>query len=197
MYVGVRSSQADPLEDATIAAEARFCTLYDQCYRAIHDYCRRRVDVEHVDDAVAETFLVAWRRIDEVPAGRDALHWLYRVAYRVIGHDWRGGNRRRRLDRRLSSQRPSEAITPEDHAVVGGECERVVAALARLKPSDAELLRLVAWEGLSPPELASVLDISPNTASQRLSRARKRLVREFDRPEDPDRSPAARQGGER
>lgn len=185
------------MEDATIAAEARFCALYDQFYRSITDYCRRRVDVEHVDDTVAETFLVAWRRIDEVPDSRDALHWLYRVAYRVIGHDWRGGNRRRRLDRRLGSQRPGRAVTPEDQAVVGEECERVVAALERLKPADAELLRLVAWEGLGPPELASVLDVSPNAASQRLSRARKRLVREFDRPADPDRSPAVRNGGER
>jgi RNA polymerase sigma-70 factor (ECF subfamily) len=33
-------------------------------------------------DVVAETFLVAWRRLDDVPA--DPLPWLYGVARRVL-----------------------------------------------------------------------------------------------------------------
>ena len=67
-----------------------FAQLYQRHHGSIRSYCRRRLATDRVDDAVAEIFLTAWRRIDDVPAGDDALLWLYRVAYRVIGHEWRG-----------------------------------------------------------------------------------------------------------
>ena len=80
-------------------------------YRPIRDYCRRRVAADVVDDAVSEVFLTAWRRLDDVPAGDAALVWLYGVAYRVIGHQWRTTARRRRLDVRMRSvvDRPASA----------------------------------------------------------------------------------------
>ncbi len=67
------------------------------------DYCRRRLASDLVDDAVAETFLTAWRRLADVPVGEQALVWLYGVAYRMIGHQWRSTARRRRLETRLRS----------------------------------------------------------------------------------------------
>jgi RNA polymerase sigma-70 factor (ECF subfamily) len=66
--------------------EARFGELYRRYYRPVRDYCRRRVAADAVDDVVAEVFLRVWRRLADVPAGRDALVWLYGVAYRAIGH---------------------------------------------------------------------------------------------------------------
>ena len=69
--------------------DALFTELYRRHYRPIRDFCRRRVAGDLVDDAVAETFLTAWRRFEDVPAGDEALLWLYGVAYRVIGHQWR------------------------------------------------------------------------------------------------------------
>ena len=71
------------------AAEARFTQLYARFYSPIRAYCNRRVLSEAGDDAVAEVFLTMWRRFDEVPEGDAALVWLYGVAYRVIGHQWR------------------------------------------------------------------------------------------------------------
>ena len=70
--------------------EARFTQLYRRHHTAIHDYCKRRVPDEMVDDVVAEVFLTAWRRLDEVPDGDATGLWLFRVAYRVVGHQWRG-----------------------------------------------------------------------------------------------------------
>ncbi|MGA2013433.1 MAG: sigma-70 region 4 domain-containing protein [Solirubrobacteraceae bacterium] len=48
-------------------------------------------------------------------------------------------------------------------------------ALARLPERDREVLLLVAWEGLSTQQAATVLDCSPRTFSMRLHRARRRL----------------------
>ena len=151
-----------------------------------------------VDDAVAETFLTAWRRLDDVPAGDEALVWLYGVAYRVIGHQWRSTARRRRLEDRLRSvvHRPASAA---DESVIDGDEHRLVLdAAARLGDTDAEVLRLVAWEQLSVADIAAVLEIAPNAVKQRLHRARRNLAREYRRLESrPTSTPVAPTGGAR
>jgi RNA polymerase sigma-70 factor (ECF subfamily) len=156
--------------------EHRFVGIYERCARPITAFCLRRVDSDRVDDAVAETFLVAWRRIDNVPRGRDELLWLYRVAGNVVRHEWRASARRRRLGNRMAALRPVGDDDPADRAIANAEHDAVAAALERLDADDAELLMLVAWERLKPAALATVLGVSPNTASQRASRARRRLA---------------------
>ena len=180
-------------------AEAAFGELYDRWYADVWAYCRRRVPAERTDDVVAETFLTAWRRIDDVPDGLAARPWLYRVAYRTVGHEWRAGSRRRRLETRLRYVRPAREVTPEESTVADDELARVIEAARRLRHDDAELLRLVAWERLPTAEIAEVLDIAPNTVSQRVRRARARLAEQFARSEgrSTDRTAAVRQGGAR
>ncbi len=178
--------------------EARFGQIYARCYDAIWDYCSRRVEVDAVDDAVADTFLTVWRRIDEVPSGEEALMWTYGVAYRVIGHQWRSTARRRRLQGRLRTVdfRP---VAAEDEVTLDGDGYRLVlAALSRLGDADAEVLRLVAWEQLSIAEIASVLGMEPDAVRQRLHRARRRLAHEYGRLQSrPISPPAAPAGGVR
>jgi RNA polymerase sigma-70 factor (ECF subfamily) len=134
-----------------------------------------------VDDAVAETFLTAWRRLDDVPAGAEALVWLYGVAYRVIGHQWRSTARRRRLEARLGSVVRRPASGADESVIKHDDCRLVLVAAARLRPTDAEVLRLVAWEQLSIDDIAAVLEIVPNAVKQRLHRARRNLAREYRR----------------
>lgn len=178
--------------------DVRFAQLYARCYRPIRDYCSRRVAGDAIDDVVADTFLTVWRRLSEVPAGEDALVWVYGVAYRVIGHQWRSSARRRRLQDRLRSVvgRPVAAV--DESVVDGDESRLVLAALARLGENDIEVLRLVAWEHLSVADVAAVLGIEPDAARQRLHRARRSLAREYDRLQSrPISAPAARTGGVR
>ena len=94
------------------AADAAFVELYDRYYRPVRHFCRRRLAEDLVDDAVAETFLTAWRRLDEVPPAEHALVWLNGVAYRVVGHQWR------------SALAPATARGPValDRAAVRGRC---------------------------------------------------------------------------
>jgi RNA polymerase sigma-70 factor (ECF subfamily) len=53
--------------------------------------------------------------------------------------------------------------------------------LARLDDADRELLALSAWEGLSPSEIAVVLELPAVTLRSRLHRARRRLRTELSR----------------
>jgi RNA polymerase sigma factor (sigma-70 family) len=162
--------------------EARFAELYARCHRAIRGYCSRRVAADAVDDAVAETFLTVWRRLDDVPDGDEAaLVWTYGVAHRVIGHQLRTTARRGRLHDRLRSVGSPPAAATEESAVGLDERRLVLAALARLSHTDAEVLRLVECAQLSSADVAAALRIEPDAARQRLHRARRNLARAYGR----------------
>lgn len=159
---------------------ARFRGLYEAHIRAVTAYCVRRLSPDRVDDAVAEVFLVAWRRIADVPTGDEERLWLFGVAYNVVSHEWRSSTRRQRLATRLGSLRIVDAESPEDSIVRGEQAQGVLDAVDRLSENDAEILRLVAWEHLSPAEIGAVLDLSPNAVHQRFHRAKRHLARQID-----------------
>ena len=175
---------------------SRFVEAYESQYRSVFVYCRRRLPADRVDDAVAETFLTAWRKIDDMPSGDRVLPWLYGVAYRVILHVWRGSYRRRRLGNRLASLGVDVPAPPEEFIVASYESSVVLEATRRLKNTDQEILRLHLWEELPHPEIALALDLKEDAVRQRYARALKNLTREFNRLEaTTSRSPAAQEGG--
>lgn len=154
-------------------AQIQFSRLYREQGRAILAYALRRVeDREDAADVVAETFLVAWRRLAEVPAGAEASLWLYAVARRTIANLHRSERRRTRLGGRLAESLRTEL---ETHPKPGGEAAEFLRAMSELSDEDRELLLLVAWEGLSPSEAAKVIGASSLATRSRLHRARRRL----------------------
>lgn len=138
-------------------------------------YALRRASAEDAEDVVAETFVVAWRRRLEVPEPPEHVLWLYGVARRQLANNRRARRRREHLRLRLGRERPPAPATTDDRV------EEVRAALARLPAKDAEVLRLLAWEGLSQREAARVLGTTENAVALRASRARKRLAESLDR----------------
>lgn len=180
------------------ANDARFAEVYEGFFRRIYGYCLRRTTPDRVDDVVAETFLIAWRRIADVPTGDDALPWLYAVAYKVLGNQWRSQKRGQRLNDKLSRVGIAPVASTEDQIVVGEESRQVLEAVSRLKGTDQEILKLAMWEEIGQSEIAYVLGISTGAVKQRLYEARKNLTREYNRLENKHtKSPAARKGGGR
>ncbi len=154
-------------------AQVRFGRLYREHGRAVLAYALRRAgDPEDAADVVAETFLIAWRRLGDVPAGERARLWLYAVARRVLANRRRAEQRRTRLGERLAESLRTELAT---HAAPSGEAAEVLRAMGELSDEDRELLLLISWEELSPGEAAQVLGISSLAARSRLHRARRRL----------------------
>jgi RNA polymerase sigma-70 factor (ECF subfamily) len=176
------------------SGEERFAELYRRHAKSVYAYCRRRADYDHVDDLVADTFLAAWRKIDQVPDGDLALAWLYGVAYRALLHHWRSSSRRRRLAAKVSWLVPDYEPEPDYLVVQREEARQVLDAASHLKPIDQEILRLVLWEALHHAEVALVLDLSPDAVRQRFSRALKNLTRQYNRLERLP-TPAAQTGG--
>ena len=152
---------------------ARFEAAFERHHRAVLAYALRRVPIEaDAEDVVAETFAVAWRRVDRLPDVEVALPWLLAVARRVLANQHRGTARRFRLALRLQVQPRSAAVITDTPAL---------EALSLLPPDDQELIRLLAWEGLSQAEVGVVLGVSPNAVAIRLHRARRRFTHEMAR----------------
>jgi RNA polymerase sigma-70 factor, ECF subfamily len=151
----------------------RFDAVYREHYRAIYAYVYRRMPgrAAEVPDVVAEVFVVAWRRFEELPHGAEARLWLYSVAHRCVLVARRGARRRLKLMGRLDS----EARTRPGTAQTNSQMIDVRTAIDRLRPKDQEVLLLVMWEGLSHAEAATVLKCSVNAVAQRLHAARERL----------------------
>ena len=153
-------------------AEARINDLYRDHARDILGYALRRTqDPEDAADVVAETFLVAWRRLGEVPLDGEARLWLYGTARHVLANHDRGARRRDRLTERLRDELRRQL--PVVHRT--GEGSALLDALAGLGEADRELLMLIGWEELTPTQAARALGISPLAARTRLHRARRRL----------------------
>ncbi len=155
-------------------AEERVAAIYERHAAQVAAYAVRRATSDDAADAVAETFLVAWRRRDDVPDEPQTLPWLYGVTRRVLANQRRTHRRRGRLGDRLASEFARHEVDQPPLEEIE-EFRRVAAALNHLSPDDAELLRLTAWEGLAPSEMALVMGIAPAAARQRLRRARQRL----------------------
>jgi len=144
----------------------RLEAVFREHYEAVLAYARRRAPASIADDVAAETFAVAWRRADQIPA--EPLPWLRGVARRVLSTQRRSATRRELLRGRLLDRSSSASLAGETG-------DRLGAVLANLSERDREAVLLVAWEGLAPAEAASALSISATAFSVRLHRARRRL----------------------
>jgi DNA-directed RNA polymerase specialized sigma24 family protein len=89
----------------TAPADRRECfeRLFEEHFRTVSGYALRRAGAGEADDVVAETFLIAWRRLEDVPA--EAKPWLLGVARRVLANRHRGAARRAALTERIARER--------------------------------------------------------------------------------------------
>ncbi len=162
-----------------LATEARYRAVFERHYEQVYAYFRRRIDIETARDCTAETFVVAWRKVGDIPEGGE-LHWLYMVARNVLRNSYRS-KRRSRITFGEISDRADGAGSPETIVVRNEEDGEVIEALHRLRRADQEILLLSVWEELCRDDVAAILGCSPHAASQRLHRASRRLAAELNR----------------
>jgi RNA polymerase sigma-70 factor, ECF subfamily len=167
-----------PPEVASDERRHRFEQLYTAYRAPVLGYALRRTDnTDDAADVLAETFLAAWRRLDQVPSGPQARLWLYGTARRVLANHHRGERRRLALADRLKTDL-AVSFRPPAHV---GELAEIAAAFRRMPEPDRELLSLAGWEGLDAGQIAMVVGCSRNAARIRLHRARRRFAAELGR----------------
>ena len=149
------------------ARRAAFEELFSTHAKAVYRYAQRRIAVSDVDDVVADVFVIAWRKFDEIPSGFEQA-WLFRTAWNVLA------NRHRKFVEVPFDELPD---SPDGGDIADTVIQDVMLreAWQALSVRDREVLRLVAWEGLNGSELAAALGISVSGAGVALSRARERF----------------------
>ena len=157
----------------------RFEDMFRRNYVDVRGYALRRTSPDAAQDVVAETFLVAWRRFEDVP--EDALPWLFGVARRVLANQRRSAGRSAALTDRLGAT----AADAGSHEEGVGEADALRSALARLSEQDREALMLVAWHGLSGARAARAAGCSRSAFGVRLHRARRRLAAQLRTDQNP------------
>jgi RNA polymerase sigma-70 factor (ECF subfamily) len=159
----VGSVDAQAVEERRV----RFEAIAREIVEPLRRFLARRTDAATADDALADTLVVLWRRYDDLPD--DVLPFAYGVARLSLANATRSARRQRRVAGKIATlDPPREAPDP-----VGDD--RLAEAMADLSEDDAELLRLWAWEHLTPTEIATVLDVTANAVGIRLHRAKARL----------------------
>jgi RNA polymerase sigma factor (sigma-70 family) len=160
---------------STDARQERFRVIYESAHARLLAYAlRRTTNAQDAADVVAETFTVAWRRLDDLPDGDEAILWLYATARRVLANLHRKARRRRELIDHIAAGLAgvvSQGVDPGD-----ADSMSALLALGQLEEREREVLMLTGWEGLTSAQLASVLGCSPTAARIRLHRARRHLL---------------------
>ena len=167
--------------------EGAFNALYDAHYDAVRAYAWRR-DPAFADDIVAEAFLVAWKRLEDIP-GDAALPWLLGVSRNAHLNIRRSERRRRERELIDATGRPTdEADSVPDAPDDSGA--GVLRLIRQLPEVDREVLLLVDWEELDRVAIAKILGCSRANVALRLFRARRRFQALLETTGDPAGNPA-------
>lgn len=159
--------------------EERFREVYDAVYVDLLRFVRRRVHPTHAEDVVNDVMLVAWRRLDDVPADlSDARAWLFGVARKTLQNARRREDRYQAVAVRLVELRP--LAVPGAHPDLVAHRVDIAAAWPLLSASEQEAIALSVLDELSAPEAAAVLGITAVAFRLRLSRARRSLRRHVE-----------------
>lgn len=147
-------------------------------------YFEYRIGREDAPDLLAETMTTAWRRSADLPSDDVAARmWLFGIARNVLANAERGHRRRWRLANKLRAVTTPQSVVgvPADTGI------EVRDAVNRLPKEQAELVRLVHWDGFSIVDAAQLCGIPDSTARSRYQAAKLqlRMILEPDRSGQP------------
>ena len=154
---------------------------FEELYRAtrydlLAYVMRRSRNAEDAADILADTYLIAWQKLEKVPVGDEARPWLFGVARKLL---LKGSTRRRvahpLVERLAEELHRIQSTTSTEHQMTSV----LRAMLGTLSETDREILTLTAWEGLTPKQIGKAMGLPANAVRVRLYRARRRLQREL------------------
>jgi len=147
-----------------------FESLYEEHRLPVLACCMRRTRAADAGDACSETFLVSWRRRDDIPPPPKTLSHLYGIASRVLSNQLRSLHRRSRLEEKLNRLGVTPPADPAVLVVQSSRDREVVAVVNRLNPKDREIVMLYAWEDLARDAIAEMMGMTRAAIDQRLHR---------------------------
>lgn len=161
-----RDDSSSPVAVDRPRLERMFAAHHEAVWRALR---RRGLTEEEAEDATQETFLIAAGRLQDIRPDRE--HAFLVATARRVAYTLNRKTVRWQLDENMD-QRVSQARNAGDERADVELCDM---ALSRLTDELAEVFVLYEIEGLSSPEIASMLEIPLGSVASRLRRAREQF----------------------
>jgi RNA polymerase sigma-70 factor, ECF subfamily len=166
--------------DASDARKAAFDRIFIEYATPIYNYALRMVgDADRAADIAQDTFIKAYRKLDQLAAASSTRSWLYRIATNTAIDEMR--RRRPTMPIDGSEERPVELPDggpgPETQVLSGLLDERIGRALLHLKPNHRQCLILSDIEDMSASQIGEVLGMSSGAVRVLLCRARGEMRR--------------------
>ncbi len=167
--------------DAAADREATFARLFEEFATPIYNYALRMVgDPDRAADVAQDTFIKAYRKLDQLTDEAAAKSWIYRIATNTAIDDMR----RRRFtvpmggdDDPSQPERADAGPGPEAQVLGGMVDERIQRALLALRPNHRQALLLSDVEDMSAQEIGAVMGMSYGAVRTLLCRARGQMRR--------------------
>lgn len=156
--------------------------VYNLCYRMAGD-------PDDAMDLSQETFLRAWRCLDQYQFASAFSTWLYRLCSNICIDFLRKRRRQQTVPLTFEDADgeeqtyavPDAQPLPEEQVELKLTHETLAAAMAQLLPEHRAVLQLRVVNEMSYEQIADVLDIQIGTVKSRLSRARNQLKKILER----------------
>jgi RNA polymerase sigma-70 factor, ECF subfamily len=193
-------SAANPaLTSATDAPAFDTARLYRDYAAAVARWASKLTrSSSEAEDVVQEVFLVAHRRLPELPPLRNPAPWLFRITTNVVRHRWRDQKRRMANKRVPMPETASTGPSPLEVLERNRQIDRLEQAMSTLHAEDRRLLWLCDVRCLPTSRVTAMTGIKPETLRVRRFRARAQIARQVqeqtgDRPGDLARDSAQTQ----
>jgi RNA polymerase sigma factor (sigma-70 family) len=167
-------TDADLIDRSARGQPDAFVAVVERHEVAVHGFLARRAGGQVADDLLAEVWLRAFSGRAGYDTSRDdARPWLYGIARNVLRAHWRVTARQRRVVADGLPDDPWDEVIDRLDSAAGARA--LEPALRALPSAELEVLLLVAWEQLTPAEVAVVTGVPQGTVRSRLHRARAAL----------------------
>lgn len=123
------------------------------------------------DDGAQQVFMIAARKLDELPAGKERM-FLYGTARRVAANARRSRLRRKEVGTELLDELGSKGAAPDELVELGRAAALLDELLDELPDQLRRVLVLAELEDASVPAIAELEGLPQGTAASRLRRAR-------------------------
>ncbi len=154
------------------AKEERLCSLMERYEKSLLRMCCVYLrDTSAAEDAVQESFLRAYRSMDDFRGESSEKTWLYSIAMNVC-RDMRRAAWYRYVDKRIDFDRLPQAVAPVSEVSIA-----LMTEVMRLPRKNMEAVWLYYYENLNLREVGALLGVTPASVGYRLDKAKKLLRR--------------------
>lgn len=178
MFALLREGGVERVGEARPTLDALFRAHADDVHRIVRRLLGPGASEADVDDLVQQVFLAAHRALPRFRGDSKTSTWMYGIASRTVLHHLRSRRRyRAMIDRLEAVEWPVDCS--EKRIEDRDELRRVWRALMRINPKKRVVFVLHEIEGLSGPEIATMLEVKEPTIRSRLHHARRELMAEL------------------